>query len=107
MGTVEVDLFSLPAFAHGHRGGMRECADKLMSEAAEAFAEVRNLDWLARNFTGADASDEREAVALELADVLQVVRNTCEACGVTPEDMARAVADCIAKNKVKDGGRYA
>lgn len=106
MGAVRVDLFDLPAFAPEHRGGPRECADKLLSEAAEVFAEVRNLAWVLNTFPNADATDEREAVALELADVLQVVRNICEVCGIGPEMMAEAMRDCITKNRVKDGGRY-
>lgn len=103
---VRVDLFDLPAFAPEHRGGPRECADKLVSEAAEAFAEVRNLAWCLEVWPNADATDEREAVALELADVLQVVRNTCEVCGIEPWQMAEAMEVCVLKNQTKDGGRY-
>lgn len=103
---VRVDLFDLPAFAPERRGGPRECADKLVSEAAEAFAEVRNLAWCREVLPNTDESDEREAVALELADVLQVCRNVCEVCGIGPDLMAEAMRDCIAKNNEKDGGRY-
>lgn len=103
---MAVDLFDLPVFAPQHRGGPRECADKLVSEAAEVFAEVRNLAFVLDHWPETDFAEEREAVALELADVLQVCRNTCEVCGITPDMMVEAMAFCIAKNGVKDGGRY-
>lgn len=110
MGAVRVDLFDLPAFAPEHRGGPRECADKLLSEAAEAFANVRGFDrvqrWNRDLDTHCGLAIHREAVASELADVLQVVRNICEVCGIGPEMMAEAMRDCITKNRVKDGGRY-
>lgn len=96
---ASVDLFDLPAFAPEHRGGPRECADKLMSEAAEAFAEIRALSNL--------GNDEiKECVAYELADVLQVVRNVCEVCEITPGMMYAAMLVCTEKNRRKDGGRY-
>ena len=106
MGVSTVDVFDLPVFAPEHRGGPRECADKLVSEAAEAFADVRMYDF-GRHCMGASfLADVRNNIALELADVLQVCRNICEVCGITPEMMADAVAACIAKNERKDGGRY-
>lgn len=101
---VRVDLFDLPAFAPERRGGPRECADKLVSEAAEAFAEVRCYEDVECN--GGGLAPYRRFVALELADVLQVCRNVCEVCGIGPDLMAEAMRDCIAKNNEKDGGRY-
>lgn len=100
----QVDLFDLPAFAPEHRGGPRECADKLMSEAAEVFAEVRCLEEVKAN-GGAD-DPYRWFVALELADVMQVCRNICAVCEITPAMMADAMRECIEKNQTKDGGRY-
>lgn len=103
-GMASVDLFDLPAFAPEHRGGPRECADKLLSEAAEAFGEIRGYEPLARWGVGCDA--HREAVALEIADVLQVCRNICEVCEISPDMMAAAMTACVDKNRAKDGGRY-
>ena len=101
-----VDLFSLPVFAPEHRGGPRECADKLVSEAAEAFGDVRMYDF-GRHCMGASfLADVRTNIALELADVLQVIRNICEVCEITPDMMAEAMAACVEKNQTKDGGRY-
>ena len=105
MGVPTVDVFDLPAFAPEHRGGPRECADKLLSEAAEVFAEVRSycaLDKSLAVFGGV----HREYIALELADVLQVVRNICAVCEITPALMAHAMNECVIKNNEKDGGRY-
>lgn len=105
-----VDLFDLPAFAPEHRGGPRECADKLVSEAAEAFAEVRGFDRVQRWDRDLDThcgfAIRRKVTAFELADVLQVVRNICEVCGIGPDLMAEAMRACVAKNNEKDGGRY-
>lgn len=103
---ASVDLFDLPAFAPEHRGGPRECADKLLSEAAEVFGEVRNLVLVIGYWPGTDFTEEREDVALELADVLQVCRNICEVCEITPDMMVKAMAACVDKNRAKDGGRY-
>lgn len=103
---ASVDLFDLPAFAPEHRGGPRECADKLMSEAAEAFAEIRNLEQVCSEWPDFRHSYEKFAVALELADVMQVCRNVCEVCEITPELMANAVGKCVDKNRRRDGGRY-
>lgn len=113
---VRVDLFDLPAFAPEHRGGPRECADKLVSEAAEAFAEVRGFDRVQRwdrdldTHCGPDThcglAIRRKVTAFELADVLQVVRNICEVCGIGPDLMAEAMRACVEKNRAKDGGRY-
>ena len=99
-----VDLFDLPAFDPKHRGGPRECADKLMSEAAEVFAEVRCLDEVRDN--GGSADPYRRFVALEIADVLQVCRNICRVCKIDPDMMAEAMRECYEKNNEKDGGRY-
>lgn len=106
MGVPTVDVFDLPAFAPEHRGGPRECADKLMSEAAEVFAEVRNLEQVCSIWPNLYHSGERYAIALELADVLQVCRNICAVCEITPAMMAEAMGACIEKNREKDGGRY-
>lgn len=105
MGVPTVDVFDLPAFAPEHRGGPRECADKLMSEAAEVFAEVRTYCALDRSLAGLGGV-LRECIAEELADVLQVCRNICAVCEITPAMMADAIHACIAKNCEKDGGRY-
>lgn len=94
-----VDLFDFPAFKPEYRGGMRECADKLMSEAAEAFAEIRLLADL-------DNNASREYVAYELADVMQVVRNVCEVCEISPNLMYAAQVACVNRNSWRDGGRY-
>lgn len=109
MGVPTVDVFDLPAFAPEHRGGPRGCADKLLSEAAEVFAEVRRLCEI-------EADPERDSlpnivnarylIACELADVLQVVRNICEVCGITPHMLTFGMAECVIKNQTKDGGRY-
>lgn len=100
-----VDVFDLPAFAPEHRGGPRECADKLLSEAAEVFAEVRSYCALDKSVRGI-GDVHREFIAEELADVLQVVRNICCVCEITPAMMAGAMQECIEKNSEKDGGRY-
>lgn len=94
-----VDLFDFPAFKPECRGGMRECADKLMSEAAEAFAEIRL-------FADHDNNASREYVAYELADVMQVVRNVCEVCEISPNLMYEAQVACVKCNSWRDGGRY-
>lgn len=102
---ASVDLFDLPAFAPEHRGGPRECADKLMSEAAEVFGEVRAYCSLCEMVD--DVNDVYyEYIAEELADVLQVIRNICAVCKITPDMMAEAMDACVDKNKLKDGGRY-
>lgn len=104
---MSCDLFSLPVFAPAHRGGPRECADKLVSEAAEVFAEVREYDATVEEKNSYYYEIEsRVCVALEIADVLQVCRNVCEVCGITKAMMVDAVAACIEKNEHKDGGRY-
>lgn len=105
MGIPTVDVFDLPAFAPEHRGGPRECADKLLSEAAEAFAFARIYG---NDFDGTDSVNGliRLEVAAELADVLQVCRNICAVCEITPAMMADAMRECIEKNCEKDGGRY-
>lgn len=103
---MSCDLFSLPVFAPAHRGGPRECADKLVSEAAEAFADVRTYEEANGNVSALYLGGIRRCIAGEIADVLQVCRNVCEVCGITPAMMADAVAACIAKNERKDGGRY-
>jgi hypothetical protein len=100
-----VDLFDLPAFAPEHRGGPRECADKLLSESAEVFAEVREYCALDKSIAGVGGV-HREYIALELADVLQVCRNICAVCHITPTMMADAMQACYEKNCEKDGGRY-
>lgn len=102
-----IGVFSMPPFAPRHRGGIRECADKLLSESAEVFAEARRLD----RFTRCNASDDMRAsasmnVAMEVADVLQVLRNLCDVCGVTPEMLKAACRECVASNGKRDGGRY-
>lgn len=102
---ASVDLFDLPAFAPEHRGGPRECADKLLSEAAEVFGEVRMYCSLHRSLSGLGGV-HRECIAEEIADVMQVCRNVCEVCEITPDMMAAAMADCVDKNRRKDGGRY-
>lgn len=104
---ASVDLFDLPAFAPEHRGGPRECADKLMSEAAEVFGAVRSYSFSA-NIGNSEASLSwaRCDVAGEIADVMQVCRNVCEVCEITPELMAIAAGKCVDKNRRKDGGRY-
>lgn len=110
MGVPTVDVFDLPAFAPEHRGGPRECADKLLSEAAEVFGNMRGFDrvqrWDSDLGTHCGIDVHREAVALELADVLQVCRNICCVCEITPAMMAEAMHTCVQKNRVKDGGRY-
>lgn len=109
MGAPTVDVFDLPAFAPEHRGGPRECADKLMSEAAEVFAEMRKLCEVVvdpERDSLPNVVNARYAVALELADVMQVCRNICRVCEITPAMMADAMHACIAKNCEKDGGRY-
>lgn len=98
-------LFDLPVFAPEHRGGPRECADKLLSEAAEVFAEVRSYCALDKSPAGLGGV-HREYIALELADVLQVCRNICAVCHITPIIMADAMQACYEKNCEKDGGRY-
>lgn len=103
---ASVDLFDLPAFAPEHRGGPRECADKLLSEAAEVFAEVRVYDDTVEKNSLYYEAEIRACVALEIADVMQVCRNVCEVCEITPDMMAAAVAACVDKNRRKDGGRY-
>lgn len=106
MGVPTVDVFDLPAFAPEHRGGPRECADKLASEAAELFAEVRTYDLRCDCKFDTVIINIRNDIALELADVLQVCRNICEVCGITPDMVAEAMAACVEKNQTKDGGRY-
>lgn len=101
-----VDLFDFPAFKPECRGGMRECADKLMSEAAEAFAEIRNLEQVCSEWPDFRHSYEKFAVALELADVMQVCRNVCEVCGVDRNLMYTAFKACVNRNSLRDGGRY-
>lgn len=102
-----VDLFDFPAFKPECRGGMRECADKLMSEAAEVFGAVRNYGFTADvGNSGASLSWARVDVAGEIADVMQVCRNICEVCEITPELMSNAVGKCVDKNRRRDGGRY-
>lgn len=104
---ASVDLFDLPAFAPEHRGGPRECADKLLSESAEVFAEVRVYErHVKRGAADVFCRIGRKMVASELADVLQVCRNICEVCEITPDTMAAAMAACVDKNRRKDGGRY-
>lgn len=102
---ASVDLFDLPAFTPEHRGGPRECADKLLSEAAEVFAEVRMYCALHRSLSGLGGV-HRECIAEEIADVMQVCRNVCEVCEITPDMMAAAMNACVDKNRAKDGGRY-
>lgn len=106
---ASIDLFDLPAFAPEHRGGPRECADKLMSEAAEVFAAVRELCAIEVDPSRDNLSNvvnARYIAAFELADVLQVCRNICAVCEITPAMMADAMRECIEKNQTKDGGRY-
>lgn len=100
-----VDLFDFPAFKQECRGGMRECADKLMSEAAEVFGEVRMYCSLHRSLSGLGGV-HRECIAEEIADVMQVCRNVCEVCEITPGMMAAAMVGCMDKNRRRDGGRY-
>ena len=97
-------VFDLPAFAPEHRGGPRECADKLLSEAAEVFGEVRI--WLTALRCGDLDEFYSEDVATEIADVLQVCRNICEVCDIDREMLAHAMGLCVAKNEVRDGNRY-
>lgn len=103
-----VDLFSLPAFAPEHRGGPRELADKLVSEAAEAFAEIRGYLVVANDpeafFLDEDLEIARVGVADELADVLQVARNVCDACGIGRGEMEEALEACVRRNERR--GRY-
>lgn len=101
---MSVGVFDLPEFAPEHRGGPRECADKLLSEAAEVFAEVRCLEEAKYNGGGLDPY--RCFVALELADVLQVCRNICAVCQIGPAELDAAMVECVCKNRTKDGGRY-
>ena len=105
--SMSCGVFSMPPFAARHRGGIRECADKLLSESAEVFAEARRLD----RFQRCNASEEMRAsasmnVAMEVADVLQVLRNLCDVCGVTPEMLGAACRECVYSNNSRDGGRY-
>ena len=95
-----VDLFDFPAFKPECRGGHRELADKLVSEAAEAFAEIRLLG-------DRDNNGSREYVAYELADVMQVVRNVCDEFEISPNLMRTAQVACVNRNSWRDGGRYA
>lgn len=101
---ASVDLFDLPAFAPEHRGGPRECADKLLSEAAEVFAELRCLDETCE--AGRSLLPYSKFVASEVADVMQVCRNICEVCEISPEMMSEVLTECVEKNRTKDGGRY-
>ena len=102
---ASVDLFDLPAFAPEHRGGPRECADKLLSEAAEVFGVERGYHATSDDCAWAQREHKR-LIAGELADVFQVCRNICEVCEITPEMMSAAMAACVDKNRAKDGGRY-
>lgn len=102
---ASVDLFDLPAFAPEHRGGPRECADKLLSEAAEVFGEVRMYCSLNTSRSGLWGVSCRR-IADEIADVMQVCRNVCEVCEITPGMMAAAMVGCMDKNRRRDGGRY-